>query len=344
MRIMYIHLGLFPPEMFAGTEMAMHSLCRSLVANGHQVAVVALSATLEAGQANIDRRCGYPVARSKSLLSAARELTARSPPDVFVVSHGGEWLEKLAPILGGAPLVIYEHEVADSVGLIPEPLRSSAAFVANSEVTAAFMAKTYAIPSTIVRPLFGVDQYAGLERTGDKVLFVSLQRRKGADVAIAIARARPKSEFIFVESWTRDAAATQTLRDEVAGLANVTLLANQSGLARILPEVKLLLMPSRSEESWGRTATEAQICGVPVLASSRGNLTRTVGPGGFTLDPDEPIERWLAAFDAIMDDPAHHAELSARAKAHGGGFASAVAREYQAFERVLAGAVAGRAA
>jgi glycosyltransferase involved in cell wall biosynthesis len=109
-----------------------------------------------------------------------------------------------------------------------------------------------------------------------------------------------------------------------------------------MPKIRLLLMPSRSQEAWGRTATEAQICGIPVLGSSRGNLPLTIGSGGMTLDPDEPIERWLEAFDRIMDDPAVYEELSRQAFARGQALTQEVHRAYQAFERVLLNAAARR--
>lgn len=344
MRIMYVHLGQFPPDLFAGTEMAMHGLCRALVANGHELMVSAMREALDEGQAHLDRQCGYPVVRSKFLLAATRQMAEQFQPDVFVVSHGGEWLAKMEPIVGDTPLVVCEHEVSMSPGLAPDALKARAAFVANSEVTAEHLSREFGIASTLVRPLFGVDQYAGIEPHGDKVLFVSLQLRKGADVAIRIAQARPNVQFVFVESWTRHPEMTEQLRQDVAKIANVTLLANQSGLARVLPEIKLLLMPSRSQESWGRTATEAQICGIPVLGSSRGNLTRTIGPGGITLDPDEPIERWLEAFDAIMDDDARYQDLSLKAREQGARLTAGIAGEYRTFERVLADVTAKRAA
>jgi glycosyltransferase involved in cell wall biosynthesis len=341
---MYIHPGRFPPDLFAGTEMAMHSLCRALLAGGHEVWVVAVRDTVPDGEAYGDHECGYPAVRSKSLVETARIAAEQFRPDVFVASHAGDWMADLGPVVGDVPLVVYEHEVSKSLEQAPEALRAHAAFVANSEVTAAYLLRRHAVASTVVRPLFGIDQYASIKRHGDKVLFVSLQPRKGADVAIRIARARPSAQFVFVESWTRNIEATMQLREQVAEIANVTLLANQSGLAAVLPHVKLLLMPSRGQESWGRTATEAQLCGIPVLGSSRGNLTRTIGPGGVTLDPNEPIERWLEAFDAIMDDPARYRDLSHKALEHGALLTQQIGREYQIFERVLADAVAGRAA
>ena len=188
----------------------------------------------------------------------------------------------------------------------------------------------------IAPPLFGIENYVGIHRSGDAVLFVSLQRRKGADVAVGIARERPRVPFLFIESWTENPEQSRQFREEIACLPNAALLPNQSGLRHVMPKIKLHLMPSRSREGWGRTATEAQICGIPVLASSRGNLPVTVGPGGVTLDPDEPLERWLAAFDAIMNDASFYDDLSRKATAQGMRMVGEARRAYETVERALA--------
>jgi len=40
---------------------------------------------------------------------------------------------------------------------------------------------------------------------------------------------------------------------------------------------RLLLAPSRWVESWGRVASEAQISGLPVIATKSGGLPEAVG-------------------------------------------------------------------
>ena len=60
-------------------------------------------------------------------------------------------------------------------------------------------------------------------------------------------------------------------------------------------QAKVLLMPSIWEESFGRTVIEAQLNGLPVLASHRGALPALVGEGGITLDPHAPTADWAQA-------------------------------------------------
>lgn len=342
MRILFVRPGPVPPELYAGTELTLHWLCRKLVAEGHEVAFAAQSKLMEGKPPAADRVCGYPVARAKSIIMATKLAVANFRADVVVIIESGDWVSHLLPITGDLPLVVYEHQLSRDVADAPDELKSRAIYLANSDATAAHLRTMAGIEAKVVRPLFGVGRYAHIQPHGNRVLFVSLQRRKGADVAIKIAENRPHVPFVFVESWTETPERTEYLRDYVRALPNVTLLPNRPGLDDVLPEIKLHLMPSRSQEAWGRIATEAQTCGIPVLGSSRGNLPVTIGPGGITLDPDEPIERWLAAFDRIMGDPAFYADLSRKAREHGRAGIQDAQRAYVIFEGALNEALARR--
>jgi len=339
MRILFLRPNVALPELYAGTELTLHWLCRSLIASGHEVVVVATTFA-ENSPPSVHHECGYPVIRAWNGYAAAVHALREFQPDVLVASQAGAWLDQLPRSIRRAPIVIYEQEASVMVKDIPPDFKTRAVFLVNSPSTAAHVAREYGVNGTIVRPLFGIHEYVGIKRSGDAVLFVSLQRRKGADIAIRIAQSRPHVPFLFVESWTEDKGQTAQFREEAARLPNITLLPNQQGLFHIMPKIKLHLMPSRSQEGWGRTATEAQICGIPVLASCRGNLPRTIGPGGMTLDPDDPFEYWLEKFDAIMNDAALYDDLSAKAAAHALGVVKEAKQAYDIFERALNEAIA----
>jgi glycosyltransferase involved in cell wall biosynthesis len=344
MRILFIRPGAFPPELYAGTELTLHWLCHRLIEHGHEVMVSALRRTGPPMAPAVDCVCGYPVARGNSVMESVRLAAQHMRPDVLAMTESGPWTSRLLPLVGNMPIVVYEHEVAEASVNAPLELRLRAVYVANSRATAAHLKNLCSVSAAIVQPLFGVERYAGIEPHGESVLFVSLQHRKGADIAIKLAESRPAIPFIFVESWTQIPEQTAKMREHVRTLPNVELVPNQPNLDSILPQIKLHLMPSRSQEAWGRTATEAQICGIPVLASNRGNLPATIGAGGITLDPDEPFERWLAAFDRIMGDADVYADLSQKARAQGSRWIEDAKLAYETFENALQEAVARRAA
>jgi glycosyltransferase involved in cell wall biosynthesis len=75
-------------------------------------------------------------------------------------------------------------------------------------------------------------------------------------------------------------------------------------------------MPSLWEEAWGRVASEAHYSGIPVVASNKGGLTESVGPGGVTLDADAPIDNWVDAIRRLWTDDTYYDEKSAAAVAY----------------------------
>ena len=79
---------------------------------------------------------------------------------------------------------------------------------------------------------------------------------------------------------------------------------------------RLLLAPSPWEEAWCRVVTEAQFSGIPALASDRGGLPESVGPGGLLVPADAPHDAWLTALGRMWDDPDQLDALSAAARRH----------------------------
>lgn len=339
MRILFVHPRTYVPEIYAGTEVTTHWLCRALVDHGHEVVIAAMTSAEIGTGARVDRGCGYPVYRAQEITYSIAAARAHFPADVFVLTTSDAWIAQVMRVIKNTPAIVYAHDMSHDPRRVPEELNARALYIANSPATAKYLSDC-GIASTVVPPIFGIEQYAGIERRGKKVLFVSLQHRKGADIAIRIARQRPDIPFVFAESWSQDMPHTEILRKVVGRMSNIRHVPNQMGLRHILPQIKLLLMPSRSQEAWGRTATEAQICGIPVLGSSRGNLSATIGAGGITLDPDDPFENWLEAFDRIMNDSSVYEDLARKARERGTVMLEEVKRAYEAFEGVLSAAVA----
>ena len=85
----------------------------------------------------------------------------------------------------------------------------------------------------------------------------------------------------------------------------------------IYRETRILLVPSQWEdETWGRVVTEAQFSGIPVVASDRGGLPESTGPGGIVLPHDAPASAWAGAVTALWTDQSQHDRLSKAAFGH----------------------------
>lgn len=304
----------------------MHALAVHLSRNGHLVGV----ASRTAGRKSIATDDGYYAVRSPGLRLAFAKAIELVAPDAIVVMQAGEWLADIEPAMGHLPLVIYEHDCLPHLMKTPAAILARSTFIANSKTTAAHIMKSVGKPSTVIPPIFGIEQYATTKSTGDEILFTSLSARKGGEIALEIARNRPGHRFLFIESWNSEASIVEPARQ----LGNVEVLPNQRDLLQIFPRIKLLMMPGRNRESWGRTATEAQVCGIPVLASNRGNLPDTIGEGGIALDPELDISSWLAAFDELLSDKYQH--YAAKAADRGAQLLSDIPQLHEKFVRQVA--------
>jgi len=77
-----------------------------------------------------------------------------------------------------------------------------------------------------------------------------------------------------------------------------------------------VLMPSVWEESWGRVVSEAQVSGIPALASNTGGLPEAVGPGGMLVDRQADLSDWLHALSQLWDDDARYDHYARAARTH----------------------------
>jgi len=149
------------------------------------------------------------------------------------------------------------------------------------------------------------------------VVQVGLSTRKGAPVTLAIARGRPDIPFLIVKNWeglirqSEDAG----LDEAAASLPNVQVIRPHQDARKLYRLTKILLAPSLWDETWGRVVTEAQINGIPVVASNRGGLPEAVGRGGVVLDPKGSIDAWIDAVGRLWDDSAWYQDMSQRALA-----------------------------
>jgi glycosyltransferase involved in cell wall biosynthesis len=317
------------PQRVGGTKSSTHDLCLSLRARGHRVAVVAalggrdaigvrhrIAERLGVPGPWTDRAVGYPVHRARRVDAAAvAAAAARERADIVVVQA-----ERPSPVIDaaratGLPVLVYLRDVELRKMDRPPPDAPDVAYVANSAFTAGRWREAFGIDPVPVPPLIRPERYR-CAPSGERVVFVNPVPEKGADTAFALAEARPDVPFLFVAGWPVPPEADRERRARAARLANVEWHPSVQDMRVVYRRARLLLAPSRWEEAWGRVASEAQVSGIPVLASRRGGLPEAVGPGGLVVDHDAPLSDWLAALSAAIDDPRRHAALSAAAAAH----------------------------
>lgn len=167
-------------------------------------------------------------------------------------------------------------------------------------------------------------------RANGFITFINPAPNKGAALVLALAQkasqVRPDLTFLIVESRVRKSFWDRSgllKRD----LPNVFWIPHQSDLRRVYERTSVLLFPSFWFEVSGRSIAEAQLGGIPVLASRRGGIAEQLNGGGFLFDiPEElgvrdslmvPGENvilpWLDTICRLIDDEQSYRDASARA-------------------------------
>lgn len=248
-----------------------------------------------------DRVMGYPVYRARIPVERRlRTVVDRVRPDVIVVQNAWPITLIKAALECDRPTIVYIRDVEFQKLAEPLPRHSKIRYIANSHFTADRSRQRFGVDCTVLPPLVRPHRYR-CQTTRQTVTFINPVPVKGAEIAFALAARRPDIPFRFVEGWRIGRSGNAARRRRAAALPNVAWQRAAQDMRSIYSATRILLVPSIWEESWGRVVTEAQFSGIPVLASQRGGLPESVGPGGVLVDPDGPMDDWLAALSMLWD-------------------------------------------
>jgi glycosyltransferase involved in cell wall biosynthesis len=319
MRILFVHAQPYPPERYSGADVTTHELCYALGAAGHACAVLAgMAPPRRLARAAADTpgfAAGYPILRRARPELAAAETLSRFAPELVVVQAGAPAALVEAFLARGLPTLMWVHDVEfEAWGGMPLP-RPGLGWLANSLYTAARLRARLGIEAPVLRPLVCPARYR-VESERTRVLFVNPHPFKGLEVALHLAVRRPEVGFDFLESWRAGRGPARRWRAQLAGARNLAWHAALPDVRPLLARARLVLVPSRWEETWGRIVSEAQISGIPALAARRGGLPESVGEGGLLVDADADLAGWERAFERLWDDPREYAARSAAARVH----------------------------
>ena len=298
----YPHL----PDIRGGLQTTTHDLCVAMQNVGADAAVLCgLSehgAVAAGAGARADEALGYPVFRAPDPERALPLVAAAWNATVIVVQSGTALAPMLLASLGtGRATAVYLHNVETHQlhgSLRPDP---SILFLSNSDFTARRWRALFGIECAVIPPVVDGERYY-TPTTGDQVLFVNPTPIKGVELMFNLAAQCPDLPFLAVESWNLEPTWRRHCRWRAMQLGNVEWQEPTDDMRGVYARGRVLLMPSVWEESFGRTVVEAQLNGLPVLASNRGALVDNVGDGGLTLDPHAPVADWADALRRLYVD------------------------------------------
>lgn len=331
LRILFATAHPHLPQIAGGLQASTDETMQGLMARGHDVRLLCgltgagtlglrhrIALKLSSANTVTDTVAGYTTIRAWHPPDPAitEEVLKDFPADV-VLAQGGGAAELIAAFgASGVPGVLYFRNVEfDDVQAILPQLDPQTAYVSNSHFTGSRAEADLGVTGTVIYPLIDADRYR-IDPSGDKVVFINPHPSKGVALACDLAGLCPDIPFLFIEAWTLEGPEHETTRARIRALPNVRFMPRTADMAAVYGQARLVLVPSQWEEAFGRVVAEAQVSGIPTLASSIGGLPEAVGEGGILLPPDAPPQHWAAALRGIWDDPAEHARLSQAAIAH----------------------------
>ena len=161
------------------------------------------------------------------------------------------------------------------------------------------------------------------------VTFFNPQFSKGLGLVVQLViqaqKLAPDMRFLIVSGRTdyKDVAINGLA---LSDYSNVWCIDSQEDVKSIYQRTSILLLPSVVQEAASRSIVEAQLSGIPVIASNRGGNKERLNGGGFCLDlpqryintpqsvPDtESIKPWLDQLMALWENKDTYNHASKRA-------------------------------
>lgn len=314
MRILFSQTVPHLPQEVGGGLSNTDALCHALMSRGHEVMVLCRDRT--GGIARLmpwtkKDGLGYPVVRADDPLSAVDKICRSFRPDIAVVQFGEIAGLVKAFKAAGVPVVAYLHDCAS----VEQVERGADAYAACSNVVAAVLHERIGVDATVLPVLIDPQAYR-VDQPGDCVTLVNPIPRKGVEIAFELAARRPEIPFQFVEAWHLRTRVRTYLQQRASHHGNVRLLPPVTDMRPIYARTRVILAPSLCQEAWGRIISEAQVSGIPALASDSGGLPQAVGDGGVVVPRDASIAEWSAALDRLWFDQAFYRQKSKCALDH----------------------------
>ena len=339
MRLLYV-CGTYAPGAMSGSELSAHTLLRHLAAH-HGVEVLVLTDERYSdggpGERQYDGVClrGTPHERRQRAIA---EVIERFAPDVVFTQL--LWADVALRMANEArvPTLFRIASVPLSLDLRHGSPLAPTAIVVASRFVAAYVQATSGRDAHVIPPSIDLARVTAAATADAERRFITMFNpieEKGGSLFRALAMSLPERAFAVVPGWSvlrrSDGAWDEELwqrslesqgsgpyplprEPSFADLPNVTVLPPRQEVAEIYAQTRILCVPSRWEEPFGRVAIEAFANGIPVVATAIGGMQEHAGMGGLAIPPASGVEAWVAAIESL-DNPGLYARLAASGRA-----------------------------
>lgn len=165
----------------------------------------------------------------------------------------------------------------------------------------------HGLHSEVLYPAVCLKRYLVEENTHEFITMINPVLVKGIVPFLQMAMATPERKFLVVEGWGTSAEMVDMMRK----IPNVTYMPKQVDMRKVYDKTHILVVPSQWEEAFGRVITEAQVNGIPVLASAVGGIPEAVGDGGLLVRDIQNPAAWRQGLHRVE---ARYEELASCAR------------------------------
>jgi glycosyltransferase involved in cell wall biosynthesis len=119
---------------------------------------------------------------------------------------------------------------------------------------------------------------------------------KGPDIFLDIANRMSGEEFLLVGP-----IGPSKIKKQAKKTPNLTHWEWCEDMRDAYSKSKIVVVPSRVEESFGRVPAEAMVSGIPCVVSNRGGLPEVVGETGVVIDKIESVDAWVQGIHRVFE-------------------------------------------
>jgi glycosyltransferase involved in cell wall biosynthesis len=281
------------------------------------------------------------VTSPSALAKRARELARELQPDWILVPSDDPGLIMLGVAASTTPgRVVYLAHTLQQLPFGPSAfypsetgtrlVRQAAGVVAVSEATRRHLRTWGGVDSVLIHPhVYGPGPFP--VSRGDAVTMINPCGYKGISIFLDLADRLPGVPFLAVPTW----GTTEADLAALAARPNIEIAEPADDINEVLARARLVVMPSLWDESFGYTAVEAMLRGIPVVAARIGGLREAKLGVPYSLPvrriqsylprsgsgrpepviPQQDVGPWLTAVRSLLDDADHYSTIAARSRA-----------------------------
>lgn len=164
----------------------------------------------------------------------------------------------------------------------------------------------------IINPIIDMDRILAKNKTQKYITIINPDIGKGGKLFLSLAERMKDTQFLCVGIGNESSPENKQLNSLIRGTPNVKMIENTDNMSEIYGDTKILLVPSLVDETFSMVALEGMMNGIPVIASTAGNLPYLVKGGGFVLNPTD-IDIWEGTIRSLLSDDDFYKEVSSSA-------------------------------